>query len=159
MNTINPNVFLGIFAVIAASGLLILASGQSVYGQESTAATKELETSIASITGLVTTLAALAGTILVAYAKMSQKLGTATDGEIKKMLLIANELHDSDNWSKELEKDLLALGEVVKALPGGEKMLEEKRVDLKRWGDSVAKLDTEISGIYKNLLPLLLVKK
>jgi len=159
MNSINANIFLGIFAVIATIGFLIMTSGQLVYGQESTEAATDLEALMTTISGTVVTIAGLAGAIIASFAKMSKKLGLATDDEISKMMMIANELHESDNWSKQLEKHLLAVAQVIEAMPGGKDMLEQKRVDLKEWKEDAAKLDAEVSGIYKKLLPILLTKK
>jgi hypothetical protein len=44
-------------------------------------------------------------------------------------------------------------------MPGGKEMLEQKRVDLKRWNEEASKLNGELSGIYDVLIPLLAKKK
>ena len=159
MNSINANIFLGIFAVIATIGFLILTSGQLVYGEESTGAATDLEALMTTITGTVVTIAGLAGAIIASFAKMSKKLGLATDDEISKMTEIANELRNTDDWGKELERHLLALAQVVEDMPEGKKLLQQKRIDLKEWKADVTKLDKEVSDIYKKLLPILLAKK
>ena len=150
---------MGIFAVIATIGFLVLTSGQLVYGQESTGAATDLEALMTTITGTVVTIAGLVGAIIAAYAKMSKKLGLATDDEISKMTEIANELRNTDDWGKELERHLLALAQVVEDMPEGKKLLEQKRIDLKEWKADVTKLDATISGIHQKLIHTLLIKK
>lgn len=161
MKAINsPTLLVGIAAVIVALGVTGIITTQAVYAQaEATSAVQDLTALLTTITGIITTIAALAGGIIVSFAKMSQKLGTARDDEIEKMLKVAKELQNTDYWNRELEERVVAIGEVIAALPNGEKMLEEKRVDLKRWKDEASKLDGDISNIYDKLLPLLLAKK
>jgi hypothetical protein len=48
---------------------------------------------------------------------------------------------------------------VISALPGGRELLEQKRVDLRRWNDEASRLDDEISKIYASMRPLLFKKK
>jgi hypothetical protein len=76
-------------------------------------------------------MAALAGGIIASFARMSQKLGIARDDQTEKMLRVATELQNTDHWGRELEERLVAIGDVIAAMPGGKEMLEQKRVDLK----------------------------
>ncbi len=161
MKTINSlTLLVGITVVIVVLGVAGIVTTQAVYAQaEVTTAAQDLTTLLTTITGIITTIAALAGGIIASFAKMSQKLGTSSDLEIKKMLIIAEELQHSDAWSKQLDERLVAVGQVIEALPGGKDLLEQKRVDIKRWNEEASNLDGEISSIYKKLIPLLVEKK
>ena len=159
MSAINSyTILVGILAAIAAIGFAGVTTSQTVYAQGTTAV-QDLNVLLTTITGIITTIAALAGGIIASFARMSQKLGTARDDQIEKMWAIAQELQNSDTWSKQLDERLVAVGEVISVLPGGKELLEQKRVDLKRWSEEAAKLDGEISEIYGAMRPLLFRKK
>lgn len=150
--------YIGIVAT-AALGLLGIVATQVVYAQATTtSALQDLNDLITTITAIITTTAALAGGIIASFARMSQKLGLTRDDEVQKMLVLAKELENSDQWSKEIEERLVAIGDIIAALPGGKDMLEQKRVDLKKWKDEASQLNGEISNIYKVLIPLLAKK-
>jgi hypothetical protein len=160
MSAINSYTLLvGILAAIAAVGFAGMLAVQAVYAQGTTTPTQDLTALLTTITGIITTVSALAGGIIASYARMSQKLGIARDDQIEKMLTVAKELQNTDHWGRELEERLVAIGDVIAELPGGKEMLEQKRVDLKRWNEEAAKLNGEISGIYDVLIPLLAKKK
>jgi hypothetical protein len=160
MSTINSYTLLvGILAAIAAIGLGGIITSQAVYAQGGATPQQELNTFLTTIASIITTTAALAGGIIATFARMSQKLGTARDDQIEKMWAIAQELQSSDTWSKQLDERLVAIGEVISALPGGRELLEQKRVDLRRWNDEASRLDDEISKIYASMRPLLFKKK
>lgn len=151
--------YIGIVA-IAALGLFGIATTQVVYAQATTtSALQDLNDLITTITAIITTTAALAGGIIASFARISQKLGLARDDEVQKMLVLAKELENSDQWSKEIEERLVAIGDTISALPGGKEMLEQKRVDLKKWKDEASQLNGEISNIYKAMIPLLAKKR
>ncbi|MGI0011149.1 MAG: hypothetical protein ACREAE_07100 [Nitrosopumilaceae archaeon] len=160
MRTINVNTLLvGMMIAIAAIGFSVIVSVQAVYAQAATtSAMQDLNNLITTMTAIITTTAALAGGIIASVAKMSQKLGLVRDDEIQKMLVLAKELENSDQWSKEIEERLVAIGDIIAALPGGKDMLEQKRVDLKKWKDEASQLNGELSNIYKVLIPLLVKK-
>lgn len=157
MKAINTNTLLvGIIAALGAIGFLGIMAVQAVYAQAATtSATQDLNNLIATMTGIISTIAALAGGIIASFARMSQKLGVARESEVQKMLTVAKELENSDHWSKEIEERLVAIGAVIEALPGGKEMLAEKRVDLQRWNAEASQVGGEISNIYKQLIPYL----
>ena len=159
MRVINTNTLVvGAIIAIAAIGVLGIVSVQAVYAQATTTSSlQDLNGLITTITAIITTTAALAGGIIASFARMSQKIGLAKDDEIQKMLVLAKELENSDQWSKEIEERLVAVGDIIAALPGGKDMLE-KRVDLKKWKDEASQLNGELSNIYKVLIPLLAKK-
>jgi hypothetical protein len=151
--------YIGIVA-IAILGLVGIVTTQIVYAQATTtSALQDLNDLITTITTIITTTAALAGGIIASFARMSQKLGLARDDEVQKMLVLAKELENSDQWSKEIEERLVAIGDIISALPGGKEMLEQKRVDLRKWKDEASQLNGELSNIYKAIIPLLAKKR
>jgi hypothetical protein len=83
----------------------------------------------------------------------------AKDDQVEKMLFLAKELEGSDQWSKQIEERLVAVGDTIAALPGGKEILEQKSIDLKKWKDEASLLNDEISNIYKAMIPLLAKKK
>ena len=157
MMKIQSNTFLGISIILGIIGLGLITS-QHVYAQEITTGAGELQSLVTTMAGIFTTIAAIAGSVIASYAKMSQKLGTLKEGEAKKLLYLADELKGTDQWSKEIVKDLNAVVDVIANLPEGKKLLEQKRIDLKVWNEEATKLDTDLDEIHKKLLKLVLEK-
>ena len=143
MNTINPNVLLGTCAVIAVMGLGLITS-QLVFAQETTSATDELKGLITAVGGIVSTLGAIAAAFIGMYAKIGQKFGLLKEEESRKLLYLAEELKNTDQWSKDITKDLVALADTIHVIPGAEKLLEQKRIDLKVWREEAVKLDKDL---------------
>ncbi|HSA98902.1 MAG TPA: hypothetical protein VLF17_07465 [Candidatus Nitrosotenuis sp.] len=151
----NTNMFLGITVAIAAIGFLGIITTNMVYAQSTTTATQDLTSLLTTIIGIITTIAALAGGIIASFARMSKNLGLAKDDQIDKMMHVAKELESSDHWGKEIEERLVAIVDVVAALPGGKDMLEQKRIDMNKWKEEASQISSELDLIYKEMIPRL----
>jgi hypothetical protein len=160
MRITNASILIVAILALATTGFLGIVSIQIVYAQAATTtALQDLNEIITTMTTIITTVAILAGGIIASFARMSQKLGLAKDDQVEKMLFLAKELEGSDQWSKQIEERLVAVGDTIAALPGGKEILEQKSIDLKKWKDEASLLNDEISNIYKAMIPLLAKKK
>jgi len=154
MTTNNSNVLLGVFVAIAAIGLIGTLSTQLVFAQETTPV-QDLKDLITSITGIITTLVGLVGAIIVVYARLSKKLGWVMDEDIKKMLEIARELRNTDQWSKQLDERLTQVVDVIALTSEGEAAIKSKNLDIQKWKNELSPIESELVEIHKKLEELI----